>query len=523
MNNNNSSNSNSSDLIMANNCEEQLLKLGRYLDSVKSLINVCMVDFIINDVYSNILTSEIQSDLSSLSSTQLELLPSYTQEIIDNTFKKECLPLNLYTFLQNLGNYHLSNLNVLSNLNDIKIQDGNQSTYLQHFDSIMSDKKMHEVVVMSDFVQKISSDAKINTIVDLGSGKGYLSQFLSSIFNFKVLAIDASNVNTKSAQKREKNLEKQWDALIRRAEYRFNHGEEPQPRGKNWKAKEIKNDGNHSSPSSTTTEFLSGKKLVNLTQFIDEETDVIHLIQSTFNDEDIKKFGLIGLHTCGNLAANSIRLFLNNPDCQMICNVGCCYHHIDEEFYTNPYNEDSETSFPSFPLSKALKNQKYYLGRNARMMAAQPMDRAINKKTLPNQSILWRAILQDVLINHYPELNMKNRKVGKIASKSDSYMEYIKFALQKLKIDQKLTDEELQNHYHKCKDEFEHKINAFYQLRSLFAPLIEGLILLDRLVYIQEEMIENNSSNSIEEVHLVQLFDSVISPRSYAIVAVKKK
>ena len=37
-------------------------------------------------------------------------------------------------------------------------------------------------------------------------------------------------------------------------------------------------------------------------------------------------------------------------------------------------------------------------------------------------------------------------------------------------------------------EKFGHKLNAFYQFRSIFAPLIEGLILLDRLTYLQEQV-----------------------------------
>ena len=35
---------------------------------------------------------------------------------------------------------------------------------------------------------------------------------------------------------------------------------------------------------------------------------------------------------------------------------------------------------------------------------------------------------------------------------------------------------------------FAHKLNAFYQLRSLFAPLIEGLISLDRLTFLRQQV-----------------------------------
>ena len=95
--------------------------------------------------------------------------------------------------------------------------------------------------------------------------------------------------------------------------------------------------------------------------------------------------GLMGLHTCGNLAPDSLKIFLANPSIKFCCNVGCCYHHLDEEFFENPYKHKNETENtdekrPSFPLSDVLRERNFSLGRNARMIAAQPMDRLITNK-----------------------------------------------------------------------------------------------------------------------------------------------
>ena len=50
---------------------------------------------------------------------------------------------------------------------------------------------------------------------------------------------------------------------------------------------------------------------------------------------------LTGLHTCGNLAASVLQLFVNNPlPVRVLCNVGCCYHLLEEEFVRNPFLED---------------------------------------------------------------------------------------------------------------------------------------------------------------------------------------
>ena len=42
--------------------------------------------------------------------------------------------------------------------------------------------------------------------------------------------------------------------------------------------------------------------------------------------------GLVGLHTCGDLACTVLRQFVQElVIIQSVCLVGCCYHHITEE------------------------------------------------------------------------------------------------------------------------------------------------------------------------------------------------
>ena len=77
-----------------------------------------------------------------------------------------------------------------------------------------------------------------------------------------------------------------------------------------------------------------------------------------------------------------------------------------------------------------------------------------------------------------------------------------------------MSPDEIKSTYDSFRSSHGRKLNAFYQLRSLFAPLIEGLILLDRLTF----LLENG-----QEAHLVKLFDAYISPRCYALIAIKKR
>ena len=68
-----------------------------------------------------------------------------------------------------------------------------------------------------------------------------------------------------------------------------------------------------------------------------------------------------------------------------------------------------------------------------------------------------------------------------------------------------MNPEELESIYDSMSIEYGQKLNTFYQLRSLFAPLIEGLILLDRLTFLLEQV--NFRVHLILEFHTIFCLD----------------
>lgn len=41
---------------------------------------------------------------------------------------------------------------------------------------------------------------------------------------------------------------------------------------------------------------------------------------------------MVGLHTCGDLAPNTLRIFIATPEIKAVCSVGCCYHLLSEQY-----------------------------------------------------------------------------------------------------------------------------------------------------------------------------------------------
>lgn len=73
-------------------------------------------------------------------------------------------------------------------------------------DEFMNSKKSHEVQSMSEVVAGLAQHCGVKQVIDVGSGKGYLSSFLSLQYGLRVYGIDSSSTNTHGAQERNRKL-----------------------------------------------------------------------------------------------------------------------------------------------------------------------------------------------------------------------------------------------------------------------------------------------------------------------------
>ncbi|GAV74887.1 Methyltransf_32 domain-containing protein [Cephalotus follicularis] len=80
----------------------------------------------------------------------------------------------------------------------------------------MSLKKKHEVEVLSAVVNSIANSVKADTIVDVGAGQGYLSQVLSFQYQHSVVAIDANDHHGRVTDARAERIKKHYAAQMRK-------------------------------------------------------------------------------------------------------------------------------------------------------------------------------------------------------------------------------------------------------------------------------------------------------------------
>ncbi|XP_062440862.1 probable methyltransferase-like protein 25 isoform X2 [Rhea pennata] len=498
--------------------------------------------------------------------------------------------IDVHSFALAAKYYSLSNLGLCTPLEEIlEALRGDQERSDIKTDEFMNNKKSHEVQVMSELIDNIASYCGIKQVIDIGSGKGYLSSFLSMHYNLKVYGIDSSKSTTHGAHERNRKLKKHWRAYQSRARanLKSQKSEEVNDRPMQTKIKSeantdekplVKNSSLQSQDQVTTQDLDPSGVFTEIATSETSKQTEINFMAQTQSDEsklsenvlailnvlpadavevfsssqcdcgklcekekaqrktasikakaskssesnlyfpltscitaetelsdiitDLEESVMVGLHTCGDLAPNTLRIFIAKPEIKAVCSVGCCYHLLSEQYENQ---EDCTEEVWGFPMCQYLKDEGWCCGRNARMSAC----------LLPTESLFYRAVLQVIVEENYG-VTKSDRHVGKIFSKSSSFLDYVRKSLKKLELDDsKLPDSCIMDYYEKYKHRM-NELEAFNMLKVVLAPCIEVLILLDRLCYLKEQ-------DNIAWSGLVKLFDAVKSPRCYAVIALKKQ
>ncbi|KAJ9058148.1 hypothetical protein DSO57_1015185 [Entomophthora muscae] len=134
----------------------------------------------------------------------------------------------------------------------------------QDFRFRMSPKKQHEVGIMAALVGKVAAAHRVETVIDLGSGQGYLSRLLAFQHGLNVLGVDGDPAQSAGAYR----IDAQFAKRSTRVPGELSH----------------------------STLLISPASLPQL------QRDIVD-----FNGQ--KDWLLCGLHTCGSLAYTTIDLF----------------------------------------------------------------------------------------------------------------------------------------------------------------------------------------------------------------------
>ncbi|KAK3931497.1 Methyltransferase-like protein 25 [Frankliniella fusca] len=432
--------------------QEKLRQVKEFLEPFKYLANAHMTSFI-TDNYWETLPEDIKTEATALTVDDMYATfwswgrdpANFNQSTAIGEFFRDCWALSLGSEL----------------FDDLLLSHDTCNETLQT--KRMSVKKNHEISNLKEKVAIICNASKSNCVVDVGGGKGYLGTSLVLEKQIHVLSVDSKSHNTKGAVEMFERATKQAEAS------------------------------------------RSGSSLYkHATAFVTPETNLLEIVNDKLCSKIDHKICLTGLHVCGDLTSTCIKLFLKCHEIVSLCTIGCCYNLITETYGLNFPSDEKHTGFP---LSNFLFKDCYALGRNARMIACQSIDRICHERKEMNPSLFWRAALQVHLLRQLgPNCEIS---VGRHCSKATSFLDYFQKVQQYL--DQDL-EEKIQELDFETRGNHDRMIK-FYCLRLALAPVIETLILLDRLLYLHEEGIEN--------AYIMKVFDGVKSPRCYAIIGVK--
>ena len=482
-------------LMMSFSRHQMMLELLETISSYQSLLRSHTSSFLVSNYYDSLITIDVQQFLERLSNEEIMRLPV---DIHKNSNKSREIILEGFSFhpsFLSIPWFHRQ-LSIWGNLEDLK------KNLIQ-----MKEKKYHEVKQMAMFLsQNLPSKT---SIIDLGSGKGYLSDFLQQSFGFNVIGVETSQLFNASAEKRNLKMARLWKKQKKL------EGNCPSPERETTDSFDMSHAVSEHSTENKKHRRDKVKEQILRNAFNNKlledayQIETAH-ISSGFNLSEISggtNHAIVGLHTCGDLAADSMRLFLSCPHTRFLCNVGCCYN-ILSEYATDAGKE------PGFPMSDFLKAKALpHMGAIKSIACLSPEKTSTENAKNPLDKLFNRSLLQLLVFQKTGVLLDEQRKVCR-NKMGKSFLVFCRsvFPVLQIEVLNGMTDEEIEA-FEKSHIHMKHKLLLFNQYRACFAPLLESLFLLDRIQFLQE--------NGIENCQIVQLFDPEISPRCYAIVASK--
>ncbi|KAG6033870.1 hypothetical protein E4U41_006779 [Claviceps citrina] len=359
-------------------------------------------------------------------------------------------------------------LNTLKSLSLPRMQRPGPAVVLPEMLSLrMKSKKSAEVSRAVAYIHGVCQRKGISRIIDMGSGQGYLSISLASLFpQLRILCIDGSQSQIAGSQSFAASLgipESRLQAMV--------HWIDGTP-----------------ALAARIEEWASGEKCM-----------------------------LVGLHACGSLTEHALRYFATIPCVDALAVIGCCYNHITPRSPSHP---------TGFPISSALRQRNVVLSPTALMTACQSPNnwKRPDKQTGPEERSvfsrrrLYRAILEKIFYDKGVEIGpaadgdrpIWGTRKGDLASLTT----FAHRAMDCLGLDRStVTTAELAAYEDRYGDR-QSQISILWTLSVLCCKVVESVIAMDRFWFLREE--------GAHRVDVVPIFDARVSPRNLMLVAEKQ-
>uniref|UniRef100_A0A8C0JVN2 Methyltransferase like 25B n=2 Tax=Canis lupus TaxID=9612 RepID=A0A8C0JVN2_CANLU len=328
-------------------------------------------------------------------------------------------------------------------------------------------KKQHEIRRLGELVKKLSDLTGCTQVVDIGSGQGHLSRFMSLGLGLLVKSIEGDQRLVQRAQR----LDQELLQALEKEEKRHPQVVRASPRY---------------SPHHVV-------RWVEPTALCEEL-----LLPLDTSPQSRARLLLTGLHACGDLSVTLLRHF-SCPQVVALASVGCCYMKLSDP--------------GGYPLSQWVAglpgHELPYRLREGACHALEEYAERLQKSGPGLRTHCYRAALETVIRGAQPELRRPGVQ-GIPRVHELKIEEYVRRGLRRVGLDPQLPLNLAALQAHQAQ---ENRVVAFFSLALLLAPLVETLILLDRLLYVQEQGFY---------AELLPIFSPALSPRNLVLVATKR-
>nr|CAI5844041.1 unnamed protein product [Callosobruchus analis] len=258
-----------------------------FLKSYQWLYNYYNTRVLVNNVFENFPLDWIDY-FNNITNEELNVFPL-------NQLKEEC-PRTLQDLMHKIGS-----LKPIVEVESIECVAEPLCNY-----GGLSQKKYHEIMNMAAFVNDICIQYKLNFVLDVGSGLGYLSHLLNTRYNYKVLGIECKSDFVKLAYANQEKHHQNCRSLVKFEEH-----------------------------------FISSESADKLKE----------LYETHFSSIEPSTGCLVGLHACADLSICILELFSKLDFIKCLVIMPCCYHRIELE------NEsEGRERFKNFPSSDKFKH-----------------------------------------------------------------------------------------------------------------------------------------------------------------------
>ncbi|NXT43600.1 RRNAD protein, partial [Pelecanoides urinatrix] len=354
-------------------------------------------------------------------------------------------------------------------------------------------------------LQRLSQATGCDRVVDVGAGQGHLSRFLAFGLGFSVTAVEGDGRLAGMAERFDRELLRELGKMgVPGNEGSPRHCQNP-PRRRRCPPSPLTPRGpchvaGRLDPGAPWGEFLLPPDPPG------PGPAARNPLGGPGGSEGGQRVLVTGLHACGDLSPALLRHFARSPAVAAVASVACCYMKLS----TPPEPLDS---LPGYPLSAWVASlpghELSYRAREAACHALEEYAGRLDGESGCLRAHCYRAVLETLIRAADPGKKHPGVQTVKKAH-ALSFSQYARLGLPRVGLDPATVP--LDSVAVGAMLEEQHKVVAFFSLTLLLAPLVETLILLDRLLYLREQGFQ---------CALVPLFDPRFSPRNLVLVAAR--